>query len=107
MNKKNYELKESDFLLNLINNEIFIITLPPIFYITDLIDMVIKENSIIFEFNKKKCTHLKDNKFTLIPTNEAFSKFLINKDNIKNSKVYICDIEEIKKREKRVFFIYS
>lgn len=107
MNKKALELKESDFLLNLINNEIFIITLPEIFSITDLVDMVISENNIKFEFNQKKCTHLKDNKFTLIPSNEIFSKFLINKETIKNSKIFICDIDEIKKREKRIFYIYS
>lgn len=107
MNKKIMELKESDFLLNLINNEIFIITLPEIFSITDLVDMVINDNNIQFEFNPKKCLNFKDNKFTLIPSNELISKFLINKESIKNSKVFICDIDEIKKREKRVFFIYS
>ncbi len=68
MNKKNLELKESDFLLNLINNEIFIITLPPFFYITDFnretkqprLQVIFADSNI----NKNPCDFWQDIKTT-------------------------------------------
>lgn len=101
------ELKESNFLLNLINNQILIITLPELFILSDLENMNVKNNSINFIFNKEKCINLKSNSYELIINNKDILNFLENKNSIKNSKIYIVDIEEIKKRNNGVHFLYS
>lgn len=101
------ELKESNFLLNLINNQILIITLPEMFVITDLINMEVKKSSIDFLFNDEKCEKFKSNSYELFIDNKNILTFLENKDSIKNSKIFIVDIEEVKKRNNGVHFLYS
>lgn len=101
------KIEFEDMFFEIIDETVLVITIPEIFKLKDIEDMKISNNlkSIHFKFDETVSNKNNYKHITKIQLNNRIIDFL--KSDNKEKKIYIIDINELKKQTKGLFYLYE